>query len=85
MKRRNAFEIAGRRGCVEHSGLFRGFGRGRAETMTRSVGYVADTGFRLPDFQLEAPLGSKNKKCRAESKQRYVQDFTLFVPDIVTQ
>jgi len=38
--------------------------------MTRSAGYVADIGFRLPDFQLKARLGSKNKNCTAESKQR---------------
>lgn len=53
--------------------------------MTRSAGYVADIGFRLPDFQLEARFGSKNKNCRTESKQRDMQAFTLFIPGIVMQ
>jgi hypothetical protein len=53
--------------------------------MTRSAGYVADIGYRVPDFQLEARLGNTKKKCRAESKQRDIQYFALCKQCTVTQ
>jgi len=53
--------------------------------MTMSAGYVADIGYRVPDFQLEGRLGNTNKKCRAESKQRDIQDFALCKQCTVTQ
>lgn len=72
--RRDAFEIAGRRGGGGGGGgwaqrAIQGVGRGRRKRWLGPQG-VWQIGFGLPDFRLEALLGRKNKNWRAESRQR---------------